>query len=182
MSTLGLDLVYGTTDSVTIDIPIHLSGADIPLEFYICRKKDLKQKMQTLSHLGNFVRTSNTKNYRLSDSQLMDKNSLIIMSEHDEIANHMIDSEIGSTFLKFGHLVQEVHFTDQKLYNGFPLFMRATLSLPTRESDQESVEGNFMLLQALLRLADNSTTLRLSSTVASKCEKARKKAKQEEAQ
>ena len=165
-TTLGLDLVYGTTDSVSVEIPVHQTGSEVPLEFFVCRKKDLKAKMNTLTHLGNFVRNSNTKNYRLSDAELLNKNSLIIMSEHDEIANHMIDEEIGATFKKFGSLIQEIHFTDQKLYNGFPMFMKAVLSLPTSEADQEGVEGNFILLQALFRLVDNAASLRLSQSVA----------------
>ena len=161
---------------------MHLTGKEIPLEFFICRKKELKSKLQTLTHLSNFVRNSNTKNYRLSDEEMMNKNTLVIMSEHDEIANHMIDEEIGEALKKHGAIISEIHFTDQKIYNGFPLMMKAVFNLPTSEDEKEKVESNFILLQLLLRMIDNAASLKLSSSVAQKCERARKKIKQEEAQ
>jgi len=49
--------------------------------------------------LGEHVKNSNAKHYRLSDKQQLDKNALMIMSEHDEIANQLIDPKVGEALL-----------------------------------------------------------------------------------
>ena len=70
--------------------------------------------MKAIEHLGEFVKNSNAKNYRLNDEQAANKNSLVIMSEHDEIANQIIDDKVGDTLMKFGSsgLLHEIHITD----------------------------------------------------------------------
>mmetsp|Transcript_24230 Transcript_24230/g.37350 ORF Transcript_24230/g.37350 Transcript_24230/m.37350 type:complete len:201 (-) Transcript_24230:236-838(-) len=165
-TTSSLDLMNGVTDQVVVEIPIHQPNREIPLEFFICKRKDLKTKMNAMTYLGSFVKNSNAKHYRLSDQQMMEKNALMIMSEHDEIANHLIDQEIGETLKKFGNALHELHITDQKIYNGFPLYARAVIELPTSEDDKEKIEANFLLLQLLFRLVDNAASLKMSSGVA----------------
>jgi len=41
----------------------------MPLEFFICKRKDLKQKMTELAYLKEYVKNSNCKNYRLPESE-----------------------------------------------------------------------------------------------------------------
>ena len=54
------------------------------------------------------------------------------MSEHDEIANQIIDEKVGKTLLALGTsgILHELHITDQKVYNQFPLFFRVVLEIP----------------------------------------------------
>jgi hypothetical protein len=81
----------GTQDTVTIEVPMDLAGKEMPCEFFICRRKDLKNKMAAMEYLGDMVKNSNAKNYRLGDKLAAEKNALMIMSEHDEVANQLID-------------------------------------------------------------------------------------------
>ena len=89
------DMYSGNVDRLVIDIAFDLGSKDLPLEMYICRRKDLKTKMKSMEHLSEFVKNSNAKNYRLSEKEAANKNSLVIMSEHDEIANQVIDEKVG---------------------------------------------------------------------------------------
>lgn len=84
------DMIKGYKDQLEIQIPIDIGNRQLPLEFFICRRKDAKKKMEELKHLKNYVKNSNAKNYKLNDDEMANKNSLMIMSEHDEISNHII--------------------------------------------------------------------------------------------
>jgi hypothetical protein len=108
------DMYSGNVDRLVIDIALDLGTRETPIEMYICRRKDLKQKMKAIEHLGEFVKNSNAKNYRLNDEQSSNKNSLVIMSEHDEIANQIINEKVGDTLMKYGSsgLLHEIHITD----------------------------------------------------------------------
>ena len=81
------DQYAGTQDTMAIEVPLDLAGKEFPCEFYICRRKDLKSKMASMEYLGDMVKNSNAKNYRLGDKAAAEKNALMIMSEHDEVAN-----------------------------------------------------------------------------------------------
>ena len=90
------DMIKGYKDHLEVNIPIDLGGnRTVQLEFFICRRKDAKKKMEELKHLKNYVKNSTAKHYKLTDEEMSSKNSLMIMSEHDEISNHLITSEIG---------------------------------------------------------------------------------------
>ena len=83
-------MYHGTPDTVTIEIPIDI-GRDLQMEFMILRKRDLKAKLAALPYLNDFVKSSNAKNYKLGD-KIADKNGLVILSEHDEVTNSIIDA------------------------------------------------------------------------------------------
>lgn len=108
------DMFSGNVDRLVIDIALDLGTRELPIELYICRRKDLKQKMKSIEHLSNFVKNSNAKHYRLDEKAAASKNSLVIMSEHDEIANQLIDDKVGTTLQKCGSsgLLHEIHITD----------------------------------------------------------------------
>lgn len=101
----------GYKDHVVIEIPIDIGGREMPLEFLICKKKDLKKRLDAQAYLKDFVGASNTKNYR---PEVSDKNAYMIMTEHDEIANQLIDAKVGATLLKLGGsgMLSELHITD----------------------------------------------------------------------
>lgn len=100
------------------------------------------------------------------------------MSEHDEIANQIIDEKVGATMLQYGSsgLLHEIHITDQKFYNQLPLFMRVVIQVPDIDDEDKNTEFN-QLFNMTLHMIDLIAATKLSSTVSSKCEKARKKAK-----
>ena len=114
LTNLVMDPYLGTRDTMTVEIPMDLDKKEYPIEFFICRRKDLKSKMAAMEYLGEMVKNSNAKNYRLGDKMAEDKNALMIMSEHDEVANHLIDAEVGKVLLSLGShgLLHELHITD----------------------------------------------------------------------
>lgn len=62
------DTIKGYKDHLEINIPIDLGGSrTLPLEFFICRRKDAKNKMNELKHLKEYVKTSNAKHYKLTE-------------------------------------------------------------------------------------------------------------------
>jgi len=77
------DLVQSNVDHLVIEIPIETNGRELPLEFFICKKKDLKAKLKEMAYLNEMVHNSNTKHYK-PDVSL--KTAYMVMSEHDEIA------------------------------------------------------------------------------------------------
>ena len=50
-----------------IEIPIDLGDRVLPLEVFICRLKDVKEKMKEMKHLNEYVKNSNTKHYKLNE-------------------------------------------------------------------------------------------------------------------
>ena len=70
-TTLTLDLIWPQKDILTIDIPIHMPDYQLsdgtktssqPVEFMICKKRDWKGVVGSLTYLKNFVAPTNTKN------------------------------------------------------------------------------------------------------------------------
>lgn len=122
------------------------------------------------------VHNSNTKNYRPED--MKNRNGYLIMSEHDEIANQLIDSKIGTLLLNGNGFLEELHITDQKVYNNLSLMTKAVLRIPPDDSENEQFH---QWLQMIIYLVDMVTAVKMSPTVAQKCEKSRKKQKQIEA-
>jgi len=172
------DIYKATQDTLTIDIPIDLAGRNLPLEFYICKRKDLKKKLEELGDGASMIHNSNAKNYRPDSA---DKNTFVVMSEHDEISNQLIDKNVGGQLLlNSSGMLQELHITDQKTYNSMSLMMKAVLRLPKSREDQAENEEFHQLLQMVIYMVDLVANLRMSQTVASKCEKSRKKQKQAE--
>ena len=66
----------------------------------------------------------------------------MILAEHDEIANQLIDPKVGSSLINMGSsgMLLELHITDQKTYNTMPLMLRAVLRVPIGENNKEEDE------------------------------------------
>ena len=105
----------------------------------------------------------------------------MIMTEHDEVANNLISEEIGEALLRLGQtgLLHEIHITDLNMYNNYPLFLRAVIEIPSDANDKKGFDNVANLIILILYIIDKVAELRLSPTVASKCEKSRKKIKQQ---
>jgi hypothetical protein len=103
----------GHEDYLELNIPIDLGNRQLPLEFFICKRKDLKQKMTELSYLKEHIKNANCKHYKVSESD-QNKNMLMILCEHDEIANSLIDASIGASLAKYtaSGMLNELHITD----------------------------------------------------------------------
>lgn len=106
---------------VTIDIPLDntnfatndpSSANKSPIEFMICRKRDWKTKLTDMPYLKQFVAPTLAKNLKSDECQL------IVLAEADDIASHIVDSQVGDILEKMGEKnVNMIHITDQKVYN-----------------------------------------------------------------
>ena len=173
------DVYIGNKDTITIEAPIDMGGKEYPMEFLVCKRKDLKSKMAQFDHLdGDFIKNSNAKHYRLGEKDLSKKNALMIMSEHDEIANQIIDEFVGKALLSLEDtgLLHEIHITDQKVYNNFPLFFRMVIEIPGM-NDTQGNEKALLLHQVAYHIIDLIASLKMSKTAHEKCEKNRVKQK-----
>lgn len=111
-----MDLIWPSRDAVTIDIPLepaNFSFTDAtavnktPIEFMICRKRDFKTKFNDMPYLKNFVSLTPATNLRPDVSQL------IVLSELDEVVNHLVDGQVGDILEKMGEKnVNYIHITD----------------------------------------------------------------------
>lgn len=68
-----MDLIWPTKDTVTIEVPIQLSESNsieanatspVPIEFYICKKRDIKKVFENFPYLKNFVAPLKAKNLK----------------------------------------------------------------------------------------------------------------------
>ena len=120
-------------------------------------RKDLKKKVNNLEKSKEFIKNSNAKHYRLPAEMLESPYNLMIMTEHDEIANHMINERIGKDLMNIcgtTGTIQEIHITDKKTYNNIPLYMRAVLSLQGAENDKMVYERVADCIKTCLQLVD----------------------------
>lgn len=95
-----------------------------------------------------------------------------MLGENEEVANQLIDTNIGEVLQKYGDCLYELHITDQQVYNKYPVFMRARLEIGNTE---ESMAKALKVLQAVFTIIDKVVRLKLSDSARSKCEKNRKK-------
>jgi hypothetical protein len=115
-NTFSMELIWPKRDTVTIEVPIKVPeymlsdgtvSDHIPLEFIICKKRDMKAMFSTFPYLKNCVGPVPLKNFKpLNDS-------LVILAESEEAASHMVDSQVGDILSKMGdNNIQELHITD----------------------------------------------------------------------
>lgn len=87
----------------------------IPVELVICRKRDMKSLFNNIAYLKNFVAPTQVKSFKQENP---DSNSLMVLAETEEAANHIIDNQVGEIIQKIGmDNIHEIHITDQKGYN-----------------------------------------------------------------
>lgn len=94
-STCTLEMIWPKKDLVHIEVPIRVPeynteagpSTQIPLELLVCKKKEVKNYHQQFAYLKNFVGNVNHKSFKSGTSQ----ESLVILAESDEAANHVID-------------------------------------------------------------------------------------------
>ncbi len=97
----------------------------------------------------------------------------MVFSESTEAANHLINPQIGDVFTALADkYLESLHITDQKAYNNYPLWLKASLYLDA--SSPESMQQVSKLLKAIFSIVDRAVTLRLSKDNRSKAEKNRK--------
>ena len=129
----------------------------------------MKNVFAQFPHFKNFVGQVLSKNLKQPTSE----NSLIVLAESEEAANHIIDSQVGDVLSKMGEQnVIDIHITDQKAYNNYPLWLKATFYIDT--SSEEKLKESTRLVKLLFYIVDRTVTLRLSNSNRQKSEKARK--------
>lgn len=110
-STLTMELIWPKRDLVHIEVPLKIAelteGATspVPLEFYICRKRNMKATFAQFAHLKNFVGP-------VQATHLKQQDQLVVLAESEDAANHMIDAQVGEVLSRLGEHVQDIHFTD----------------------------------------------------------------------
>lgn len=74
VTEFGYDLYVGNVDRLVVEVAIDTGKKEVPLEFFVCKRKDVKSKMKSIEYLSDFVRASNAKNYRVSEKDISSKN------------------------------------------------------------------------------------------------------------
>ena len=77
-------------------------------------------------------------------------------------------------------MIHEIHITDQKIYNGFPHMLRAVFEIPVDRNDKERIEVLNQCHVMLFEMIDLVASLKVSPSVATKCEKVRRKIRQQQ--
>jgi hypothetical protein len=179
-SSCTMEMIWTKKDLVHIEIPIKVpeyqlpdgagASTSIPLEFMIARKKSLKEIYSQFAYLKNFVGAVNPTHFSTSDKQA---NGLVVLAESSEAANHLLNPQLGDVFSALADkYLDSVHISDQKAYNNYPLWFKATLYLDA--SSPQSLQETSKLLKALFVLVDRVVSLRLSKDTRAKAEKNRK--------
>jgi hypothetical protein len=106
LSTLVTERVQGASDTLTVDIPIRFPGdfkapAPVPLEFFICQKKYVKNALQNSETLSKFVTQvkcdnlpgpkAPNPNNKKEMAAFKSANHLVALAESEEAANFLID-------------------------------------------------------------------------------------------
>lgn len=180
-STFSIEMFWPKRDQVIIDVPIRVPeyslpeggvATSVPLEFLVCRKRNMKNILSTeqFAYLKNFVAPVQPNSLKNTSN---DQGGLVVMAESDDAANHIVNSEIGEILAKLGETnISDIHITDQRVYNNYPLWLRATLFIDT--SSEEKLKENARALKLIFQLVDRAVTLRLTGNSKQKAEKARK--------
>ena len=130
-------MIWTKKDLVHIEIPIKVpeyqladgagASTSIPLEFMIARKKNLKETYSQFTYLKNFVGAVTPTHFAPSDKQ---SNGLVVLAESGEAANHLLSPQIGDVFTALADkYLDSLHISDQKPYNNYPLWFKASLYL-----------------------------------------------------
>ena len=109
-----LTLLWPDTDKVVFEIPI---DSEIPLEFIICRKDQVKKILQEMSGINKFVSSLN--------SDKIKSTNYAVLAESKEIVDIVISSKIADGLIKNEKYFDFLHITDQKVYSQYSLVLKA---------------------------------------------------------
>lgn len=130
LSTLVTERLQPADDVLTVDIPIRFPNADpnqpsaIPIEFFLLKKSKVKQTFNQYEHFAQFV--SQVKLEHLPQSP-KNKYQFVALAESEDVGNQLVDKNVADVLLNSGEALLDLHITDQKVYNKYPLFMRARI-------------------------------------------------------
>lgn len=170
-----------------MDMPIRYPNSDFesappyPVELFLTQKSRSKSAFEIHEHFKNFLTAVKANNLpvpappanKKEARELSKKDYLIVLAENEEVANQVIDKSIGEILQKYGDCLQELHVTDQKVYNKYPVFMRARIEVG---STDESMSKALKVLQAVFTIVDKVVRMKLSDQARIKCEKNRRNA------
>lgn len=186
-SSYVLGLLSPAQDILTVDMPIRYPNSDFesappyPVELFLTQKSRSKGALEIHEHFKNFLTAVKANNLpvpappanKKEARELSKKDYLIVLAENEEVANQVIDKSIGDILQKYGDCLQELHVTDQKVYNKYPVFMRARIEVG---STDESMSKALKVLQAVFTIVDKVVRMKLSDSARAKCEKNRRNA------
>jgi hypothetical protein len=191
LSTLVTEKIQGAQDMLTVDIPIRFTNdlqapAPIPLEFFVCQKKNIKGALQSSENFSKFVTQVKVDNLPVPKAPANPKDKkemaayktskhLVVLAESDEAANFLIDASIGEVLQKHGHCLLDMHITDQEVYNKYKMFLRARIHIGVTDSEHEDA---LKVLDAVFKIVDKVTRLQLSPSNFTKAERMRRKVEQ----
>ena len=119
-------MVQSGSDVLTVDIPILFPGGDYdgpppyPIEFFLTQKSRSKAAQDTHEHFKSLLYPIRSKNLpvpkpptnKQEARELAKKDYLIVLGENEEVANQLIDVNIGELLKKHGDCLYELHITD----------------------------------------------------------------------
>jgi len=174
LSTCVTEKIQTAEDILTVDIPIRFSHSDpnepsqIPIEFLLLKKSKVKQSFTQYEHFAQFV--SQVKLDHLPHNP-KNKVGFVALAESEEVGNQLIDQNIADVLMSNGEALLDLHITDQKVYNKYPLFMRARILI---QADKQ--ESALKCLKVCFAILDRVVKVKLSPQNKAKCEKVRRKA------
>ena len=177
--------MLGTSDQLIIDVVLDPNNDNCskkalpPIEFMICRQKDFKKKVGELKYLETLCKNTKCKSYTVSDKDLANNNTYMVLAEQDEIANGIVTKKIGDLLKDLNKQNQsylnEVHITDMGTYYKYPLYMRMVIDIPDDHEKPEVKLAIARIVEASMAITDNIAAMKLSSGCVDKCNKARNK-------
>ena len=115
---------------LTLDIPVRFQGGTteherpppVQCEMYICPKTMMKQAVDMHDHFKSMLSQVKVDNLpvpkppanKKEQKDFQRSDHLVVLAEHEEVANQLIDKTIGDCLKTHGQKVRlELHITDQ---------------------------------------------------------------------
>ena len=152
--------LWPEVDKVILDIPI---DAELPLEFLICRKNNVKKTQQEMPNINKLITPLKYEKLKTTN--------LAVMAENNEILDIVFSNKVLNAILKYEKYLEFLHITDQKVYTNYNLVLKAEIFFgETAEEYAESAK----LIEMLLDLVDHiATNVKLPERVLDQAKKNR---------
>lgn len=93
-------------------------------------------------------------------------NHLVCMAESEELANQLIDKNVGDCLKTYGEkALLDLHITDQQVYSRFPMFLRARIRIGKTPEEHEAA---LRVMKSVFQILDKIPKIRLSESARKK--------------
>jgi len=185
LSNWFVDKMYSPGDVLTVDIPIRFPGdynaaAPVPIEFFICKKSKVRGNYDIHEHFKQFLSQVKADNLPVPKPPTNKKEAreyqandhLVVLAESEEVANFIVDKNVGDVLRLYGSCLLECHITDQQVYNKYPCFLRTRIVIGEAKEEQENA---LKVLKAIFQMIDKVVRTKLSADARTKAERVRRK-------